>query len=130
MDNFKLTLQPTVLTTLFQEYSVGLPSQWGQEKEEKIIGNQDSADCFNRPLKFERISQFLLPQGYLYRGVSELQKDSFRNISRVSNIESDNSQNFGLEDYKHISDGIFPNFTTPSIKITLGQKELENSFKF
>ena len=41
-------------------------------------------------------------------------------ISRVSNIESDNSQNVGLEDYNNISDGIFPHFTTPSIKISLG----------
>ena len=37
-----------------------------------------------------------------------------------SNIESDNSQNVGLEDYNNISDGIFPHFTTPSIKISLG----------
>ena len=37
-------------------------------------------------------------------------------ISGVSNIESDNSQNVGLEDYDNISDGIFPYFTTPSIK--------------
>ena len=50
--------------------------------------------------------------------------------SRVSNIESDDSQNVGLEDYNNISDGMFPHFTTPSIEITLGQKELENSFKF
>ena len=42
------------------------------------------------------------------------------NSSRVSNIESDNSQNVGLEDYNNISDGIFPHFTTPSIKISLG----------
>ena len=41
-------------------------------------------------------------------------------FSRVSNIESDNSQNVGLEDYNNISDGIFPHFTTPSIKISLG----------
>ena len=41
-------------------------------------------------------------------------------ISQVSNIESDNSQNVGLEDYNNISDGIFPHFTTPSIKISLG----------
>ena len=41
-------------------------------------------------------------------------------ISRVSNIDSDNSQNVGLEDYNNISDGIFPHFTTPSIKISLG----------
>ena len=40
--------------------------------------------------------------------------------SRVSNIESDDSQNVGLEDYNNIFDRIFPNFTTPSIKITLG----------
>ena len=32
-------------------------------------------------------------------------------MSRVSNIESDNSQNVGLEDYNNISDGIFPYFT-------------------
>ena len=42
------------------------------------------------------------------------------NISRVSNIEFDNSQNVGLEDYNNTSDRIFPNFTTPSIKISLG----------
>ena len=40
--------------------------------------------------------------------------------SPVSNIESDNSQNIGLEDYNNISVGIFPYFPTPSIKITLG----------
>ena len=40
--------------------------------------------------------------------------------SPVSNIESNNSQNVGLEDYNNISVGIFPYFTTPSIKITLG----------
>ena len=44
-------------------------------------------------------------------------------ISRVSNIESDNSQNVVFEDYNNISDGIFPYFTTPSIKITLGPVE-------
>ena len=37
--------------------------------------------------------------------------------SQVSNIESDNSQNVGLEDYSNISDGIFPHFTTPSLQI-------------
>ena len=42
------------------------------------------------------------------------------NNSRVSNIDSDNSQNVGLEDYNNISDGIFPNFTTSSLKISLG----------
>ena len=51
-------------------------------------------------------------------------------ISRVSNIESDNPQNVGLEDYNNISEGIFPYFTTPSIKITLGKKELKIYFKF
>ena len=40
--------------------------------------------------------------------------------SRVSNMESDKSQNVGLEDYNNISDRIFPHFTTPSIKISLG----------
>ena len=43
-----------------------------------------------------------------------------RHSSQLSNIESDNSQNVGLEDYSNISDGIFQYFTTPSIKITLG----------
>ena len=33
--NYKLILLPTVLTTLFQEYSDGLAFQGGQEKEEK-----------------------------------------------------------------------------------------------
>ena len=40
--------------------------------------------------------------------------------SQTSNIESNKSQNSGLEDYNNISDGIFPHFTTPSIKISLG----------
>ena len=44
----------------------------------------------------------------------------FTYISQVSNIGSDNSQNVRLEDYNNISDRIFPNFTTPSIKISLG----------
>ena len=48
----------------------------------------------------------------------------------MSNIESDNSQNVGLEDYNNISDGIFPYFITPSKKIRLGLKEFEDSFKF
>ena len=38
-----------------------------------------------------------------------------QDIGRASNIESDNSQNFGLEDYNNISDEIFPHFTTSSI---------------
>ena len=40
---------------------------------------------------------------------------SFHDNSRVSNIESDNSQNVGLEDYNNISVGFFPHYTTPSI---------------
>jgi hypothetical protein len=40
--------------------------------------------------------------------------------SRMSNIESNKSQNGGLEDYNNISDGIFPHFTTTSIKLSLG----------
>ena len=40
--------------------------------------------------------------------------------SRTSDIESNNSQIGGLEDYNNISDGIFPHFPTPSIKISLG----------
>ena len=39
----------------------------------------------------------------------------------MSNIESDNSQNVGLEDYYNISVEILPSFTTPTtIKITQG----------
>jgi hypothetical protein len=49
-----------------------------------------------------------------------VQGSSVDSISRASNIESNDSQNLGLEDYNNISDGIFPNFTSPSIKITLG----------
>ena len=44
----------------------------------------------------------------------------YPDFSRASNIESNNSQNGGLEDYNNISDGIFPHFTTTSIKISLG----------
>ena len=47
--------------------------------------------------------------------------------SRMSNIES---QNGDLEDYNNISDEIFPHFTTPSMKLSLGLKEFEDSFKF
>ena len=43
-------------------------------------------------------------------------KRNGKKMSRTSNIESDNSQTGGLEDYNYISDGIFPHFTTPSIK--------------
>ena len=53
-----------------------------------------------------------------------------KNSSGMSNIESNKSQNGGLEEYNNISDGIFPHFTTPSMKISLGQKEFEDSFKF
>ena len=38
----------------------------------------------------------------------------------MSKIEFNDSQNGGLEDYNNIYDGIAPNFTTPSIKISLG----------
>jgi hypothetical protein len=47
----------------------------------------------------------------------------------MSTIESNNSQNGGLEGYNNISDGIFPHFTTPSINIRLGQKKFADSFK-
>ena len=68
---------------------------------------------------------------YLHLGDHRIyHKEVHRGMSRVSNIESDTSQNVGLEDYNNISDKIFPYFTTSSIKITLGYKELENSFKF
>ena len=40
--------------------------------------------------------------------------------SRMSKIESNKSQNGGMEDYNNISDEIFPHFTTPSIKTSLG----------
>ena len=59
--------------------------------------------------------------GTLDRNLTDIwQTLHWADISRVSNIESDNSQNVGLEDYNNISDRIFPYFTTPSIKITLG----------
>ena len=51
--------------------------------------------------------------------ITQVQVFTIKNQSRVSNIESNNSQNVGLEDYNNISEGIFPYFTTPSIKITL-----------
>ena len=44
------------------------------------MGNQVSAYCFKRALKFERIFQFLLPQGCLYKGASKIWKDFVRNI--------------------------------------------------
>ena len=49
-----------------------------------------------------------------------IKKNYIQLNSRVSNIESNNSQNIGLEDYNNISDGIFPHLTTPSIKKGLG----------
>ena len=48
------------------------------------------------------------------RNVCFLKSMDYGHTSRVSNIESDNSQNVRLEDYNNISDGIFPHFTTPS----------------
>ena len=45
-------------------------------------------------------------------------------ISRASNIESDNSQNVGLEDYNNISDGIIPYFTTPLNKDNPREEEI------
>ena len=50
-------------------------------------------------------------------------------MSRTSNIESDNSQNGGLEDYNYISDGIFPHFTTPSIKNKLRVEQICRFFQ-
>ena len=38
----------------------------------------------------------------------------FLHSSRVSKLESDNSQNVELEDYNNISVGMFSYFTTPS----------------
>ena len=82
------------------------------------------------------VSEFYHSQSFKYAArnlpkVSSMQRDPYATanlletiskdvISRVSNIESDNSQNVGLEDYNNISVGIFPHFTTPSIKIRLG----------
>jgi hypothetical protein len=50
----------------------------------------------------------------------DLKKKVFKVNSQTSNIKSNNSQNGGLEDYNNISDGIFPHFTTLSIKLGLG----------
>ena len=50
---------------------------------------------------------------------ADINKVRVIHISQVSNIESDNSQNVGLEDHNYIFDRIFPYFTTSSIKITL-----------
>ena len=68
---------------------------------------------------FFQVEQFFFQPGKIFFPIfpgATLQKDN----SRVSNIESDNSQNVGLEDYNNISDRIFPHFTTLSIKISLG----------
>ena len=43
-----------------------------------------------------------------------------QDTSQMSSIESNDSQNGGLEDYRNNSDGIFPHFSIPSIKIELG----------
>ena len=51
-------------------------------------------------------------------------------ISRVSNIESYNSENVGLEDYNNISEGIFTCFTTPSIKLPQGRRNWKIISKF
>ena len=54
----------------------------------------------------------------------------------MSNIESDNSQNVGLEDYNNIFDGIFPDFTTLESVIDVGQgisigpRKFDRIFKF
>ena len=59
-------------------------------------------------------------QHWLYLDFDIFDLENIENISRVSNIESNDSQNVGLEVYNNIFDRIFPYFTTPSIKITLG----------
>ena len=43
----------------------------------------------------------------------EMSEEFSKHNSRMSNKESNNSQNGGLEDYNNSSDGIFPNFSTP-----------------
>ena len=73
-----------------------------------------SADLPNRP----KYSGYLKKK--LSLGVRSLCHHATVYNSQMPNIESDNSQNGGLEGYNNISDGIFPNFTTPSIKISLG----------
>ena len=50
-------------------------------------------------------------------------------MSRTFNIESDNSQIGGLEDYNYISDGIFPHFSTPSIKNKLRVEQICRFFQ-
>ena len=64
-------------------------------------------------------THFFLSQFLQFSGL-QFCNELLRHYSPVSNIESDNSQNVGLEDYNNISYGIFPHFTTPSIKISLG----------
>ena len=56
-------------------------------------------------------------------------KRNGKKMSRTSNIESDKSQNGGLEDYNYISDGIFPHFTTPSIKNKLRVEQICRFFQ-
>ena len=82
---------------------------------------------FGRPLFLIRFYNFFFQEindVEILRAKRDVESSSAKsgsyNISRVSNIESDNSQNVGMEDYNNISDRIFPHFTTPSIKISLG----------
>ena len=53
MKNVTYNAHPKLIQKGFQEKV--------KQTKEKIIENQDSADCFNRALKFERIFKFLLP---------------------------------------------------------------------
>ena len=48
----------------------------------------------------------------------------------MANIEFNNSQNGGLEDYNIIFEKIFPYFITSYVMISLGQKEFADYFKF
>ena len=56
-------------------------------------------------------------------------KRNGKKMSQTSKRESDNSQNGGLEDYNYISDGIFPHFTTPSIKNKLRVEQICRFFQ-
>ena len=79
----------------------------------------------SKQMKYDYMLRLKVMRVFLICNIRVVQKSSrtdklMAGTSRTSNIESNNSQNGGLEDYNNISDEIFPHFTTPSIKISLG----------
>ena len=98
---------------------MALSEQYMRTKQAQLRARKKELEAKEATIKAELREKEAAAQELKREANAKAQLEA-ENISRVSNIESDNSQNVGLEDYNNISDRIFPHFTTPSIKICLG----------